>query len=391
MTLRGSVVAALDPQSPDAGLSDALRLVCDEVAPADRISLHAVDQARSSFRVVAGAGADLLANGTELPLEMSTQVLVPADGRVFRSPRFSEDPSFDRVLDQLVCDMGFRSGCSVPLFLGDRPIGALCVSSRRADLDCDVVAAALEEVSASIAFALSTQVTADVIRLLVCHEDPLVAEGMARILEHALAAEAKVCTTPEDARLHCELGDERIDTIVCDSFFSDGRVHSFLRELRVAGTSAPALVVASSDSPLGRSLALRSGAAAYATRGDGPAGIVEAVRNLAAGQTSGLARPLGAEEDAVQHLTPQEARVLLALERGLRFKQIAIDMAITESTAKGYARNLFAKLNVHSRGEAVYEARRLGMLDFLRGSARAVPMPHGDTPMPLHSEVRADL
>jgi DNA-binding NarL/FixJ family response regulator len=383
MTLRGSVAAALDSQSADAGLADALALVCDELEPGDRISLHAVDQLRQSFRVIAGAGADLLANGTELPLETSTQVLVPARGAVFRSPRFADDPTFDRVLDQLVYDMGFRSGCSVPLYLGPRPIGALCVSSRRTDLDCDPIAELLEQVTTSIAFALSAQASANVIRVLVCHDDPLVAEGMARVLEHALAVEAKVCTTPQDAQRHCEQRGERIDTIVCDSFFCDGRVHSFLRELRVAGTSAPALVVASSDSPLGRSLALRSGAAAYATRSDGPAAIVEAVRNLAAGQTSGLERPATANDGALEHLTPQEARVLLALERGLRFKQMALDMGITEATAKGYARNLFAKLGVHSRGEAVYEARRLGMLDFLNGDARAVPMP-------LRSEGRPD-
>src|SRR4051794_19413660 len=320
MSLPGSVAAALD-------------LVCDQLEPGDRVSLHAVDQGRRSFRVIAGAGADLLANGTELPLETSTQVLVPARGEVFRSPRFADDSSFDRVLDQLVCDMGFRSGCSVPLFLGARPIGALCVSSRRPRLDCDPVAQVLERVSASIAFALSDRT--DAIRWLVCHDDPLVAEGMARVLEHALAVEAKVCTTPDDAQRYCEQRGERIDTIVCDSFFCDGRVHSFLRELRVAGTSAPALVVASSDSPLGRSLALRSGAAAYATRSDGPAAIVEAVRNLAAGQTSGLERP-PTHDVALEHLTPQEARVLLALERGLRFKQMALDLGITEATAKGY-------------------------------------------------------
>jgi two-component system response regulator DevR len=374
MTLQACVAAALDPQSQDAGLPDALQLLCDEVPDADRISLHAVNPIHRSFRVVAGAGADLLANGTELPLETSTQVLVPASGRVFRSPSFDEDPAFDRVLDRLVHDMGFRSGCSVPLLVSGRTVGALCVSSRVQDLHCDPVAAALEEVSASVAAALSAQEAANAIRVLVCHDDPLTAEGMARVLEHALAVEAKVCTTPEDAQRYCEQVGGRLDSIVCDSFFSDGRVHTFLRELRVAGTSAPALVVASSDSPLGRSLALRSGAAAYATRSDGPGAIVDAVRNLAAGQTSGLA-PTNAPDGPDEHLTPQEARVLLALERGLRFKQMAIDMGITEATAKGYARNLFAKLGVHSRGEAVYEAGRLGMLEFLRAGARPVPMP----------------
>ena len=134
MRLRDSVAAALHPQSHDAGLEGALRVVCSELEPADRVSLHAVDGTSRAFRVVAGAGDDLLANGTELPLDSSSQVMVPASGRVFRSPSFAREADFDRALDQLVYDMGFRSGCSVPLFIGSRPVAALCVSSRQPQL-----------------------------------------------------------------------------------------------------------------------------------------------------------------------------------------------------------------------------------------------------------------
>ena len=54
--------------------------------------------------------------------------------------------------------------------------------------------------------------------------------------------------------------------------------------------------------------------------------------------------------------------MLPLLESGLRFKQIARELAISEPTAKGYARDMFRKLGVSSRAEAVFEARRQGLL-----------------------------
>lgn len=61
-------------------------------------------------------------------------------------------------------------------------------------------------------------------------------------------------------------------------------------------------------------------------------------------------------------LTRRERDVLVLLERGLRFKQIGGELAISEATAKGYASDLFRKLGVASRAEAVFVARGRGLL-----------------------------
>jgi DNA-binding CsgD family transcriptional regulator len=65
-------------------------------------------------------------------------------------------------------------------------------------------------------------------------------------------------------------------------------------------------------------------------------------------------------------LSPREGDVLLDLDDGLRFKEIARRRGIREPTAKSYARTLFAKLDAHSRTEAVNRARELGLLAALR-------------------------
>jgi DNA-binding CsgD family transcriptional regulator len=67
-------------------------------------------------------------------------------------------------------------------------------------------------------------------------------------------------------------------------------------------------------------------------------------------------------ERSAERLTPREQELLGCLDEGLRFKQIAARLAISESTAKTHARHLFRKLDVNSRAEAVHAARTLGLL-----------------------------
>jgi DNA-binding CsgD family transcriptional regulator len=66
--------------------------------------------------------------------------------------------------------------------------------------------------------------------------------------------------------------------------------------------------------------------------------------------------------DAVVRLTPREDELLESLDEGLRFKQIARRLGISEATAKTHGRNLFRKLDATSRAEAVHSARVRGLL-----------------------------
>jgi DNA-binding NarL/FixJ family response regulator len=60
-------------------------------------------------------------------------------------------------------------------------------------------------------------------------------------------------------------------------------------------------------------------------------------------------------------LTARERELLDSLEEGLRFKQVARRLGISEATAKTHARNLFRKLDATSRAEAVHAARERGL------------------------------
>jgi DNA-binding CsgD family transcriptional regulator len=61
-------------------------------------------------------------------------------------------------------------------------------------------------------------------------------------------------------------------------------------------------------------------------------------------------------------LTARERQLLGLLDEGLRFKQVAVQLGISEATAKTHGRNLFRKLGATSRAEAVHLAREGGLL-----------------------------
>jgi len=66
--------------------------------------------------------------------------------------------------------------------------------------------------------------------------------------------------------------------------------------------------------------------------------------------------------EAAPHLSGREREVLELLARGFRNSEIANALGITTHTVTSYVRQLYRKLEVGSRGEAVFEAVHLGLL-----------------------------
>jgi DNA-binding NarL/FixJ family response regulator len=84
-----------------------------------------------------------------------------------------------------------------------------------------------------------------------------------------------------------------------------------------------------------------------------PEQLVESVRKVIAGE---LQIGFGATSDAPQarrrvSLTPREREIVSFLRQGMRNKQIAAEMGITEGTVKIYLFRLFHKLGVRNRFE----------------------------------------
>lgn len=116
--------------------------------------------------------------------------------------------------------------------------------------------------------------------------------------------------------------------------------------------------------------ALRAGASGYLLKRTPPAELLEAIRDVLNGgspmssliarkvvasfQDAGAARPPGqAPAAALPPLTPREKDILDALAKGLLYKEIAERLGIGATTVRTHLRNIYEKLQVQTRTEAV--------------------------------------
>jgi DNA-binding NarL/FixJ family response regulator len=76
------------------------------------------------------------------------------------------------------------------------------------------------------------------------------------------------------------------------------------------------------------------------------------------------APPVGTGVDAEgrESLSPREAQVLDMVARGFTYGEVAQRMGLSLSTVRTHVRNIYGKLDVHNKTEAVFEARHLGLL-----------------------------
>jgi LuxR family maltose regulon positive regulatory protein len=70
----------------------------------------------------------------------------------------------------------------------------------------------------------------------------------------------------------------------------------------------------------------------------------------------------GQESDLLEPLSEREVEVLRLIADGLTNREIASQLYLSLNTVKGHTRNIYGKLGVHSRTQAVARARALGLL-----------------------------
>jgi DNA-binding NarL/FixJ family response regulator len=81
-----------------------------------------------------------------------------------------------------------------------------------------------------------------------------------------------------------------------------------------------------------------------------------------AGPPSELPAPARAVDPEAPLLSPREHEVLTLISRGFSYAEIARLQSVSVHTVQTHIKNLYSKLSVHSKNEAVFEASRLGLL-----------------------------
>ncbi len=73
-------------------------------------------------------------------------------------------------------------------------------------------------------------------------------------------------------------------------------------------------------------------------------------------------KPAGPARPAAEDLSEAELRVVRFLPSNLKAPEIAAELFVSPNTVRTHLRHIYAKLDAHSRGEAVERARELGLL-----------------------------
>lgn len=129
---------------------------------------------------------------------------------------------------------------------------------------------------------------------------------------------------------------------------------------------APVVILSSDATPQSVRLALDRGAAAFVSKAETADNILAVIEQLRRGQE--VETPVHADAppasggQARQLLTPRQFEVLDLLCQGLSNKVIGRRLDLSENTVRGHVQAVLAALEVSSRSEAGFEARRRGLV-----------------------------
>lgn len=139
---------------------------------------------------------------------------------------------------------------------------------------------------------------------------------------------------------------------------------SATHEILSSDPEAKVVILTAHENGSHTALAAEAGARGYLKKDCHPNTLIEVIRRIASGDNllpgSGPVKPRSAPRP---HLTSREIEIVEALAGGKSNKQIASAMFISERTVRNHASNIYRKLNVYDRTQAVLRAARHGFID----------------------------
>jgi DNA-binding NarL/FixJ family response regulator len=116
--------------------------------------------------------------------------------------------------------------------------------------------------------------------------------------------------------------------------------------------------------------AIKAGASGYILKGSSPRELLEALTSLSQGgapMSPKIARKVIREfqpagDEQVSPLSHRELEILKSIEQGLSYKEIADRRCISPHTVHTHIKNIYEKLQVKDRPNAILKARKKGII-----------------------------
>ncbi|HLZ57851.1 MAG TPA: response regulator [Ktedonosporobacter sp.] len=209
------------------------------------------------------------------------------------------------------------------------------------------------------------------VRVLLVDSQAVTRAGLHRLLESyaGLQVVGEAADGVQAVSETLELGPQ---VVLMDAQLPNGQSLEALRQIKQLNLATRVLLLSTQDREEYLYETLRAGADGYILKDIAPDELAEAVRAVARGEV--LIQPQlagrllsrfgkqgrgGGRYDA---LTTRELEVLRLLARGLRNKEIAARLYVSERTVNFHLANIYQKLNVSGRTEALSKALEQGLI-----------------------------
>ena len=175
--------------------------------------------------------------------------------------------------------------------------------------------------------------------LIVCGVDHMLSRSGRR---------ADVVTIAPDAGLE----KIEVDVLLCDPVGRAVQIEDYLGEI-TALTVAPVLVFTWSSSPSSVRRSLATGAFGFVSKGASSETLAAAVEAVRRGETVAPSAGLGTIPVGLAGLSTREAEVLDLICRGMSNLEIAEELYVSVNSVKTYVRQIYQKVGVARRAQAV--------------------------------------
>lgn len=219
--------------------------------------------------------------------------------------------------------------------------------------------------------------TVDKIRILLADDHAMVREGTKVLLEQE--DDLEVIAEAGDGKKAVQLAiRQRPDVVIMDFAMPKLNGIEATRQIKAIDPTIAVLVLTAYDSEQYVFAFLEAGAAGYLLKDVHIDELAKAIRAVHAGESilhpviarkviNRFAQPTGkrsSEEGALAPLTERELEVLKLAAKGMSNHEIARELSISVRTVQTHLANIFNKMSVGSRTEAVVSGLKKGWLTF---------------------------
>ena len=202
--------------------------------------------------------------------------------------------------------------------------------------------------------------------IAVCDTEPIVIEGLRRLLESTTSMEVVSAGTslPDGMEV---VRDLKPSLLMVDKSFGIQAVMDALQHLRRSESTTHAIVWSTAVTDVEALRLIQAGAAGVVRKTAPLTMLLSCLQSVASGNTWMEEEMFTETERAVSSsrsaLTAREHQVMELVERGLKNKDIAHRLSISDITVRHHLTSIFCKLGISDRQNLLIMAYRHGLLD----------------------------